>query len=85
MLHASTRIITTSACIHHVAPGRAETNSNDQNPNVPKQKAFAKADRIFDVWNFEHLIFDIVSDFGFTTAELDFTAKFNINIRTLSH
>jgi hypothetical protein len=61
MRHASTRIITTAVCTHHVAPGRAETNSNDQNPNVPKEKAFAKADCILDVWNFEHLNFDIVS------------------------
>ena len=50
----------TASC-GYVAPGQAETNSNDENINDQNGK---RQHRTGFVLNFEHLIFDIVSDFG---------------------
>lgn len=49
----------------------------DENPNAPKQKAFAQGQVLF--WMFR------ISGFGFSIAGFDFTAKLEINIKILSY
>jgi hypothetical protein len=49
-------ILVTNRCPCHVAPGRAETDSNDQNPNALNQEILAQSNSPlgrFEFWTFE--------------------------------